>query len=43
LILTSSKVNEWLGDSKDGTPDVISLTIIFFALRMFTATHDIAG
>lgn len=43
LIFSASKVNQWLGDSQQNVPDVVSLTLIFFSLRVFTATHDIAG
>lgn len=42
LILSANHVNKWLGDGQENVPDVTSLTIIFFLLRMFTATHDIA-
>jgi hypothetical protein len=43
LIVSSFYVNEWLGDGKEITPYVITLTAVFFALRMCTATQDIAG
>lgn len=42
LFIFSKKVNQWLGDGNESIPDVVSLTMIFFALRMFTATQDIA-
>lgn len=43
LLVSSFYVNEWLGDGKENAPYVITLTIVFFSLRMCTATQDIAG
>jgi hypothetical protein len=41
LICSSFHVYEWLGDGSGNEPQVVILTVIFFLLRMFTATHDI--
>lgn len=42
LIAASSHVNHWLGDGTGNEPQVLTLMIVFFALRTFTATHDVA-
>lgn len=42
FIITSNYVNYWLGDENQNEPQVLILTIVFFALRTFAATHDVA-
>lgn len=42
FLAASNHVNDWLGDGKGNEPQVLLLTVVFFALRMCTATHDVA-